>query len=671
MTAKELPTAFNRQELRALYDQVVAEINASRNNNLLTSSFYAKTGDALFDVGCLALTDAITNTRRMHTVSAPPGGGKTSFSHAFVIALTRYAKQNPDAPYGSVLVVNEIEKADEVYGKLSPLLPGKIALWTTDHDVNCKEPQKVKEPAARFKREDLANFPVIIVTDRFYLGTRGHLARSVVRNGTNGVRVLTVVDEKPNEVLTLEVTFPEAAAVRDALRREHPETKEHLDALLKLMERHHYEQPNKLYRVGMELDAETITKELGWFRTSDATFLAKSASHIPGIEKLFSFGKALAIGRACIATNGIVPCFFGYQEQRVVDLTAGTILLDATADIDGISNIVPWRVETETPTARYDNLEIVHVRQHAKKNLAEYLKTAANQRAYVDWMLAIITEHMNPGEKGLVICKKCLFDAERVPHWPEGDPRFQEPKSFTKRYEWDVGGRKLCATHWGTGIGSNAWQDAGVVFLFDEFFVPRWVSAANTQGYRGHKVNEGDLGSMSSLMSKARGVDSIADGQTLRWTKQLALRGRARQYDENGMCGEQRLVVGSDLKRFMLHAPKLFPGAKIMTVGDVSNNSTLITTILELLNKTQGRVLTAKELSSLIGKDWRKVSRDVLTADFLKTIALLGWRYVPVKGRSGRGKVGTRFERIAPEQSPGVLSSNVCAQVGNSGATQV
>ena len=72
--------------------------------------------------------------------------------------------------------------------------------------------------------------------------------------------------------------------------------------------------------------------------------------------------------------------------------------------------------------------------------------------------------------------------------------------------------------------------------------MPRRIAVATTQGYRGHKVNEGDLGSMRTLNSQARGVDSIADGHALRWTKQLALRGRARAYDENGVCGKQRLV---------------------------------------------------------------------------------------------------------------------------------
>ena len=104
--------------------------------------------------------------------------------------------------------------------------------------------------------------------------------------------------------------------------------------------------------------------------------------------------------------------------------------------------------------------------------MSEYLKKASNQRAYVKWMVKTIMEHMVPSERGLVICKKVLFDAERVPQWPDGDVRFKDQEGYTKRYEWDVDGRKLCATHWGTGIGSNGWKDADVVFLFDEFIYP-------------------------------------------------------------------------------------------------------------------------------------------------------------------------------------------------------
>ena len=628
----------DRAALRALYDAAVAEINASRNNDQLTTLFYAKTGDAVFDTGYAVLSDAVTNTRRMHTISAPAGGGKTSFSYAMIAAVTRYAENHLSAPYGSVVVVDQIEKADKVFRDLNDLLPGKVAIWTTDHDTHCKEPEKVKQPAAQFTREELQHYPVIVVTHKFYLGTRGHHARTVVRNGVSGVRALTVVDERPDEAPTLEIALSEAQAVREALVETHPETKEHLDTLLSFMERHSYAGGNKLFRPGIELDYNKLTRELGWFKTEEAELVAKSVE-IPGIDNLFAFARALMNGRASVATSGVLPYFFGYHEQRIVDLTAGTMLLDATADIDGISNIVAWRVPTETPKATYENLEITHVPQHTKARLSTYLKTAANQHAYVDWMIETIKQHMQPGEKGLVICKKKLFEEERIPNWPERDPRFDDPKIYTENYGWDVEGRSLCAVHWGTGVGSNAWKEADVVFLFDEFIIPRRVAVATTQGYRGDRTHEGDLGSMRTLHSKARGVDSIADGHRLRWTKQLALRGRARFYDENGVCGKQRVVISSDLKRFRANAYRLFPGAKIRTVGDT--NATLSTRIIEILSTTPDDVVTTKTLAKRIGKPWRKVSSKIMTPDFQSTLYLLGWRYVSFKG-----KRGAHFERI-------------------------
>ena len=177
------------------------------------------------------------------------------------------------------------------------------------------------------------------------------------------------------------------------------------------------------------------------------------------------------------------------------------------------------------------------------------------------------------------------------------------------------------------------------MFLFDEFIIPRRVAVATTQGYRGDRTHEGDYGSMRTLHSKARGVDSIAEGHRLRWTKQLALRGRARFYDENGVCGKQRVVISSDLKRFRANAYRLFPGAKIRTVGDA--NATLSTKIIEVLSTTPDNVVTTKTLTKRIGKEWRTVSSKVMTPDFQSTLYSLGWRYV-----SSKGKCGARFERI-------------------------
>jgi hypothetical protein len=648
-----------RAAIRPLFDAAVAELNPSRNN-ILTTDFYGKTGDAVFEAGHSALSDTVSATRRIHAVSASAGAGKTTFAYALIAAVTRYAENRPDAPYGAVFVVDQIERSDEIYRDLSALLPEKVGIWTKDHDPQCKQPEKIREPAARFTREQLRHYPVIVVTHAFYLGNRGQNAVNVVRNGLLKPRVLTVVDERPDEAPSIDVSLSEAQKVREELIAQRPETKEQMDALLRFMEQYSYAEANKLFRPGLELDADKLSEELCWFRTTAAEHLVQSAVNIPGVAKLFAFAKALVVGRACVATSGALANFFGYEEQRVIDRSTSAVLLDATADIDGISRIVPWRVQSETPKARYDNLEIVHVPQHTKKRLSEYLKTASNQRAYVEWMVQTIRDHMSVGEKGLVICKKMLFDAERIPQWADGDPRFKDPKSYTEQYGWDLEGRKLCATHWGTGVGRNVWKDADVVFLFDEFILPRRISVATTQGYRGHKVHEGDLGRMKSLNSKAEGVDLIADGNVLRWTKQLALRGRARFYDANGMCSKQRLVIGSDLQRFMENVSRLFPGAQIKIVGDHSEDGPWKSRVLAALNNSKANSVTTKELSAIIKRQWREVSRNVVTPDFLSVIMGLGWRYVPKKGRGG-----ARFERIGAHGDAGLLKSALAADVSS------
>ena len=113
--------------------------------------------------------------------------------------------------------------------KLFPNLHGKVAIWTTEHDVNCKVPnekRKVREPAAKFSRAELPKYPVIIVTSKFFTDSNGHYAREVTRDNQTTQRALTLVDERPEEVKTYDVTLSEAQVAREALQEAYPETKE-------------------------------------------------------------------------------------------------------------------------------------------------------------------------------------------------------------------------------------------------------------------------------------------------------------------------------------------------------------------------------------------------------------------------------------------------------------
>src|SRR5262245_53894318 len=181
------PTTPDREGLCALFDEAVQQITANRSNKL-AGEFYARTRDAVFERGCLALSDTLNDTRRVHTISAPVGGGKTSYSQAFMLAVTRYAESNPDAPYGCVFVVDEITKADNAFHELNSLIPGQVAVWTTEHDPKCRKRNKASSDTPAFSQTELRRYPIIVVTHKFYLGNNGHNARVIVRDGQSGQR---------------------------------------------------------------------------------------------------------------------------------------------------------------------------------------------------------------------------------------------------------------------------------------------------------------------------------------------------------------------------------------------------------------------------------------------------------------------------------------------------
>jgi hypothetical protein len=61
-------------------------------------------------------------------------------------------------------------------------LPNQVAIWTTDHDVDCLSPTRVN-PAATFHKDDLQHYPVAIVTHAFFKGEGADKARVVERSG--------------------------------------------------------------------------------------------------------------------------------------------------------------------------------------------------------------------------------------------------------------------------------------------------------------------------------------------------------------------------------------------------------------------------------------------------------------------------------------------------------
>lgn len=67
--------------------------------------------------------------------------------------------------------------------------------------------------------------------------------------------------------------------------------------------------------------------------------------------------------------------------------------------------------------------------------------------------------------------------------------------------------------------------------------------------------------------------------------------------------------------------------------------------MLVTLNGSKASAVTTKDLTRVIKRQWREVSRNVVTPEFLKIITDMGWRYVSKKGRGG-----SRFERLSQSE---------------------
>jgi hypothetical protein len=323
---KHMSIHLDRDRLRMEFDAAVIQLDQSRPGSKLTTEFYRRIGDSVFDAGYLALQDFVASCvddhralneahrTRMHVVSAPVGSGKTSFSFAFVAALVRSADEGNRAenahtntlPYGCLVVVNQIEKADTTFRELNALLPGKVAVWTTEHDPDCelpKEERKVSEPAAQFTKDDLKNYPVAVVTHAFFGGKGSRKARQVFHKGKPQPRALTVIDERIEEVTIYDVALSAAQKVREKALADERRTETvgpQMDELIKFMFDRSFEGLS-IERPTDEQEAWSAADRLQWFATSAASNFARAHSDDADVVAVFGFARALANGYAFIA----------------------------------------------------------------------------------------------------------------------------------------------------------------------------------------------------------------------------------------------------------------------------------------------------------------------------------------------------------------------------------
>jgi hypothetical protein len=602
------------------------------------------------------------NMHRMHVIGSAPGSGKTTLAKAFAIALTRVTGTSP-YPFGCVFMVHHIATAEGVFQELSKLLPpDSVAVFSTKHDADEPWP----DYSSTFSVYDLERYPVIIVTHEFYTGIRAEKARIYTRNGLTFPRVVTFIDEKANEIAVYDVDPVSLERVLEFVQRDRQAPRGVLDGLLKLVDfasqkRRHREQGIETPahdRAGWQAAVEATT----YLRCDEAARYARSASaRKPTLDfdDVFGFANAMGEDMAFISrgNKGVIN-FVGYE--RALPRVPGMVLLDATADIDAITNICSWRKHAELPPERYDLLEIIHVPSVATGNLRRWLSEKwENMYAYVAQIKDLVCRHVPVGGRALVVCMKPVAVAQGILGWsehmqpfvnrttPEAPDSLISKNEFTEDRAWSLNGRLVSVTWFGGyGIGANVWRDADVVIICDDFHLPQRAIKATLQGLRGHKASEGLLAVPGNLWSEE--LECLRDGHILRWMKQMALRGKARDMDEEGVCGHQKLVITGDLVRLLGHRPKVFPGAKI-TAKHSDDGHWLDRLAYLLLSGDLPEEVSTKVIGEKLGVRWGDISGHLTSHKlFREVVEGAGWAYHRGIGRRA-GCFKRATERMASE----------------------
>jgi hypothetical protein len=272
--------------------------------------------------------------------------------------------------------------------------------------------------------------------------------------------------------------------------------------------------------------------------------------------------------------------------------------------------------------------------------------------AYAGHIGDLIRRHVRPGQRALIVCPKAAAVAEDILGWSEHVQRFLARTSpenkhgttndseFTDERAWDFEGRLIAVTWFGGyGIGANLWRDADVVIVCDDFYLPQRVVRATLQGLKDHKATEGLLADAGSTWSDE--LAYLQDGHVLRWMKQMALRGKARDMDEHGVCGEQKLVITGDLLRLLRHRPKVFPGAKI--TPEQSAGTKLMDRLVSLLLSPElPQEVSTKMIGKKLGVEWGD-SNLPRRRHFEEIVESTGWKY-----HGGRGRRPGSFRRLKP-----------------------
>lgn len=626
------------------------EMQATLYGRPLTA-FARAAGDVIFSTAVVAAEDVFISSRDAYVraVALPTGSGKSTSAYAMIAAC---AEADPD--FSAAYIVPTVKMGLEAQEGIEMLIgEGSTVLWNYCTKHKGRDELEVERelgylPTRVVNKACLPDSRIVILTHNFLEREIQERKDLGCRKYKGKPRSFIFIDEYPSLLEVIDMKPSQVEALCEILARKntgHPwlpvlaSTVNNMN-LVMFSEGQTYFPTALLTREEGNLLVNGTSEYLLQFVEDDLSVELKR-KQAEGMKATIDF--LIAASKGCSFYSRIDKTFFAYRLNFELE-QPGFILLDATADLSGLVTLHPKVECVDVPQVDYSQLSVFHMK-HPKgfKNVSKVTRRAESGEAYGKWIKGTVLANTQADDDVLVVTHKRVLNLKFI----------EESNDPGSPLDWE--GRKVNTQNWGAGIGLNKFKDKTHVFLFGEFYQKRALTISDVHGWSTLPLTEEHLKQAEGrrLGGNEYGPKGIYlepyEGHLLRWSKQLSMRGAARNIDEEGKCMPMKLYTSMDLNRLLKHFDRLFPGADVprpakesLDPSDIVMTSSLSGRegLISILSECKKTVIGADEIERMTGIQPKHLKRELDSYIVFNIANQYGWKLMSARdlGKAGRQK---------------------------------
>jgi hypothetical protein len=317
--------------------------------------------------------------------------------------------------------------------------------------------------------------------------------------------------------------------------------------------------------------------------------------------------------------------FYAYKGSMSAE--SGTLVLDGSADLNGVYGLCKGMEVVDVPSVDYRNVELTHVTPSEefenKMRPNHILKNAWSAKPYMEWLQEYVISVTPKDAEILVVAKKDLLN-----YGLHKDPSDNYESPFEA--DWKDRHVYFCNYGRGRGRGSNKWKNCKYVFLLGDWHLKTSLVIARIGSLKSSPASGLNLNNLGAPRSKDPLVSIIRESHILTTFKQMSARISLRNIDDSGIASHTHVYsIDGDLSPLLNSKDRMFPNSpevKIIRTDKALETASAIQKLANLLITTRSTFITNKELKEKCGLNPNMIAKALNNKLVKAIISAKGWK---------------------------------------------